>query len=71
METLEKEILEAMRQQPEWTPEGKIWRFHWGGKAWTRAYILENWDRDEEMRKSIVEAVLALKLHRLGRGPPE
>lgn len=71
MEALERDILEAMRQQPERTPEGELWRFHWEGRAWTRAYILENWDRDEEMRKSIVEAVLALKLHLLGRGPPE
>lgn len=71
MEVLEREILKALRGQPERNPDGKLWRLHWGSESWTKAYILDNWFEDSQMKHCVIEAILALKIHVLGRGPPE
>jgi len=71
MESLEEEILEVLRKQPERNPDGSLWQMHVGTRYYSKAYILEAWSRDNVMRGQVIEAILALKLHLLGRGPPE
>jgi len=71
MESLEKEVLEVVRQQPERNPDGELWRLHVGIHSYSKAYILENWRKDEDMRKTIVKSIINLKLHTLSRGTRE
>ncbi|NVM57608.1 MAG: hypothetical protein HWN51_05760 [Desulfobacterales bacterium] len=71
MESLEKEILAVLRKQPERNPDGTLWKMHVGPMSYTKAHILEAWSRDKVMRGKIVELILSLKIHLLGRGPEE
>lgn len=71
MESLEEEILAVLRKQPERNPDGSLWKMHVGPRSYTKAHILEAWSQDKVMRKKVVELILSLKLHLLGRGPEE
>lgn len=71
MESLEAEILAVLRKQPEKNPDGSLWKMHVGSRIYTKAYILEEWSQDAVMREQVVDAVLSLKLHLLGRRPQE
>lgn len=71
MKSLEEEILAILRKQPERNPDGSLWQMHVGPSSYTKAHILEAWSRDKVMRGQVIEAILALKLHLLGRGPQE
>lgn len=67
MESLEKEVLAILKRQPERNPDGELWRLKVGDRFYTKAHILEAWNRDEVMRKRIIQLILGLKLHLLGR----
>jgi len=67
MESLEKEVLEIIEQQPQYNPDGSMWRFYVGAWSCTKNYILENWKTDPTMRKRIIQAILSLKIHGLSR----
>lgn len=71
MESLEQEVLEVLKRQPEKNPDGTAWKLQIGEQSYTKAYILEAWKRDNVMRKQVIDLILSLKLHMLGRGKRE
>lgn len=66
MASIEQAALESIRRRPEQNPDGKLWKFHVPPKSYTKAYILENWNRDEEMKKAILERYMDLFTHMAG-----
>ena len=71
MKSLEEEILDVLRRQPKRNPDGSLWQMHVGSRSYSKEYILEAWSRDNVMRGQVIEAILALKVHLLGRRPQE
>lgn len=68
---LDEEVLEVLRQQPEKNSDGTLWKLKIGSRYLTKSEILENWVRDKRLRSDVRKLLLGLKLHLLGRGPPE
>lgn len=70
MESIEGAAFESIKRQPERLPDGKLWKFHVPGLgSYTKAYILENWGKDEDMRKAILERYMDLFTHMAGKAP--
>jgi hypothetical protein len=69
LSSVERAALESIKRKPERNPDGSLWKFHAPPRSWTKAYIVENWNTDAEMRKAIVERLMDLSLHMAGREP--
>lgn len=66
MESIEKAAVDSIKRQPERTPDGKLWKFHVPPNSYTKAYILENWSKDQEMKKALLERYMDLFTHLAG-----
>jgi len=70
MESMERAALDSIKRQPEKLPNGKLWKFHIPGLgSYTKAYILENWGTDEDMKKALLERYMDLFTHMAGKAP--
>lgn len=71
MESLEAEVLEVVKQQPEKNPDGSLWKIRLGNRNWSKQEILDSWKANAQLRKDLVKIILNLKIHKLSRGKPK
>ena len=67
--SMEREVVELLRSQPDRNPDGSPWRIQIRGHMYTKSEILDCWSSDEEMRREVVRLILGLKIHLAGRRP--
>ncbi len=61
---VDEEIKEAIRTRPG------DWKISLRGRMWTKQEILDNYDRNSELRADLRKLLYGLKLHELTRRPP-
>jgi len=55
--SIDELVLEEVRNQPD------SFTIVHGGKVWDKAYILANWDKDDEMWSYLVETLMIEAAH--------
>lgn len=69
MSDIEKAVLEAVKRTPEKLPNGELWKITVGRRSFTRAYIIDFWNKDQEMKEKVVTIFMDHIAHLSGPHP--